>query len=508
MAAWYDEAWDYLRHNIWVLIASCVGFVLIVAVVSWLLCCRRRRKNGYATLEGVNPQLNVKPSGYGTQQPNSYNADLEKGRRGPENPETQAAAMRCQYFLRANQQYRLLKHLENIGTSKVKAHFVVKPLKDVDQLMTMLEPSRTSLLPLTNDIKTGWRSLLVLVQHPYIMPTHTFDMLPEQKQVVTMQPLAVKGSVRDAIHSVNPIAPASKKYKQRGNPLPLKTIGVIGSHVLQGLMFLKKRKIAYRSLHCGSVLQHSGAFRLTGLENTFFGHTLSQDTLVCKGTEKCKGDPTGWDYDVVCFGRMLFEMALGYELRSSLPDVEQLVGKCEYQIIEILIVIFYHPDKRVPSLEEVYEQPLFARVPCPELDKFLAVPMINTEDVKKIIKAGKKLKPIGQKKKTRTSQSNISTNLSTMSSPPASRASTPPPPPPPATQVQSQQPPPPPPSAASPAPSAPSTTAAAPPAPAPASEPSTPKTTPDSARGNLLASIAQGKTLKKTVTVDKSGPLL
>ena len=105
------------------------------------------------------------------------------------------------------------------------------------------------------------------------------------------------------------------------------------------------------------------------------------------------------DYDVICFGRMLFEMALGYELRSSLPDVEQLVGKCEYQIIEILIVIFFHPDSRVPSLEELFELPLFAKVPCPELVRYLPAPMMNTEEVKKILKAGKKNRPYGKKKR-------------------------------------------------------------------------------------------------------------
>ena len=169
---------------------------------------------------------------------------------------------------------------------------------------------------------------------------------------------------------------------------------------LQALMFLKKRKMVFRNLQSGNVIFHMGAYRLTGMENVYFGHTVSKHNLVLKALEKTKGDALSWDYDVICFGRMLFEMALGYELRSSLPDVEQLVGKCEYQIIEILIIIFFHPDSRVPSLEELFEQPLFAKVPCPELARYLAAPMMNTEEVKKILKAGKKNRPYGKKKRS------------------------------------------------------------------------------------------------------------
>ena len=37
-------------------------------------------------------------------------------------------------------------------------------------------------------------------------------------------------------------------------------------------------------------------------------------------------DPLDSSFDVLCFGHLIFEMALGYELKSLRPDVEQLVG--------------------------------------------------------------------------------------------------------------------------------------------------------------------------------------
>ena len=123
-----------------------------------------------------------------------------------------------------------------------------------------------------------------------------------------------------------------------------------------------------------------------------------------KALDKCGGDSTSsYDYDVVCFGRMLFEVACGYELRASVPDVEQLVGKCEYQIIEILVLIFFHPDSRVPTVEELLEQPIFASIQCPELVRYLPPPMVLTDEIKSILKAGKKLKSLVRKQVRRGS---------------------------------------------------------------------------------------------------------
>ena len=39
-------------------------------------------------------------------------------------------------------------------------------------------------------------------------------------------------------------------------------------------------------------------------------------------------------------------------------------------MIEILVLVFFHPDTRVPSVEELLEQPLFQTVKCPELARY------------------------------------------------------------------------------------------------------------------------------------------
>lgn len=87
-------------------------------------------------------------------------------------------------------------------------------------------------------------------------------------------------------------------------------------------------------------------------------------------------DPLDSSFDVLCFGHLIFEMALGYELKSLRPDVEQLVGKCEYDVIELMVFIFFHPDDRIPSLEEVRNFSLLKRAECRELIGFLDTPMV------------------------------------------------------------------------------------------------------------------------------------
>lgn len=62
-----------------------------------------------------------------------------------------------------------------------------------------------------------------------------------------------------------------------------------------------------------------------------------------------KGETDPDAVDIVCFGKcccfirrnnidaghLLFEMAMGYELESSAPDLDELVGKCPFEVIEV-----------------------------------------------------------------------------------------------------------------------------------------------------------------------------
>eukprot|EP00036_Acanthoecidae_sp_10tr_P017172 CAMPEP_0206312538 /NCGR_PEP_ID=MMETSP0106_2-20121207/14043_1 /ASSEMBLY_ACC=CAM_ASM_000206 /TAXON_ID=81532 /ORGANISM="Acanthoeca-like sp., Strain 10tr" /LENGTH=508 /DNA_ID=CAMNT_0053743845 /DNA_START=112 /DNA_END=1634 /DNA_ORIENTATION=- len=507
---WYTTLLDYAEEHLWVPVVAGSALVLIVLFILWQCgcCCfaRRKRTKYSKLLDGGAVEAGVAVN-YGTAGPTNDLgvADVTRG-RGTEDSERQAMSMRAQYFLRANRQFKLLQHLTQIGTRPGKGWFVIKPAAAADAIMAMYPATERTLLPLNPSIRQAMRDMLTLLQHPYIMAVQHLDVLPEQNQLVVMSTLAVKGSARDLLHGSNPIADIERKYPLRkAKQMPLKRIALLGRHVLEALAFLKKRKFAYRHLHAGNViLDASGTFKITGLEQLYFGYTHRDDKLVTKGLEKIGGDSASpWEYDVVCFGRMLFELACGYELRSSVPDVEQLVGKCEFQVIEIFVLIFFHPDSRVPSVEELLEQPLFQSARAAELDRYLATPMMLTDEIKSILKAGRKLKSTVRKQVRRGSAAGRSRRRSSASSlttenpmyspggqPPASPAAAAAPPPPPPASTAAVPPPPPPPTivAAPPLPPPSEAAGAAPPAAA----------APEPGRGALLASIRSGTGLRKT----------
>lgn len=177
--------------------------------------------------------------------------------------------MRAQYFLRANRQFKLLQHLPTIGTKVDKAWFVVKPPTQIDQVMAMYPATERTLLPVNPKMRQAMRDVLLLLQHPYILPVFHFDMLAEQNQIVVMSNLSVKGSARDLLHGSNPIIDIERKYRLKAKVMPLKRIALLGRHVLEALAFLKKRKFAYRHLHAGNVILSDGVFKISGLEQSY-----------------------------------------------------------------------------------------------------------------------------------------------------------------------------------------------------------------------------------------------
>ena len=91
----------------------------------------------------------------------------------------------------------------------------------------------------------------------------------------------------------------------------------------------------------------------TRYENSILGYKPKMMSRAGRIIQEKDKDALGSSFDVVSFGHLIFEIALGYELTAATPEVEQLVGRCEYGLIELMVFIFFHPDNRIPSLEEV-----------------------------------------------------------------------------------------------------------------------------------------------------------
>lgn len=86
------------------------------------------------------------------------------------------------------------------------------------------------------------------------------------------------------------------------------------------------------------------------------------------------------------------------QVGAAKPDIDDLVGACNVEVIEVLAHIFYHPEERVPTLSEVKSHPFFARINMSELKELRTYnppPIVFTTAMKQLVKAaqsGKALK--------------------------------------------------------------------------------------------------------------------
>ena len=84
-----------------------------------------------------------------------------------------------------------------------KNWFVVQQNGEVDQLMVMSPRSESCLIPLTVPMKKALKGLFLLLHHPYLQPITNVDLMPEQNNIVMMQGLSAKGSLKDKIYRVS-----------------------------------------------------------------------------------------------------------------------------------------------------------------------------------------------------------------------------------------------------------------------------------------------------------------
>jgi hypothetical protein len=83
-----------------------------------------------------------------------------------------------------------------------KFWFVVKVNHNEDQLMSMQPRSKDCRVPPTKQMQKTLKNIFSLAIHPYVAPMSDLDLLDDQNSVVFMQPLFVKGSLKDVIHGV------------------------------------------------------------------------------------------------------------------------------------------------------------------------------------------------------------------------------------------------------------------------------------------------------------------
>lgn len=108
----------------------------------------------------------------------------------------------------------------------------------------------------------------------------------------------------------------------------------------------------------------NGVARLAGLENTLLGFTSRIHPVVWS---RARIAPAA--VDVICFGHVLFEMSAGYELTIPQPTPGHLQLDLERYplVVEVLELIFQHPEGRYPTIQELLLCDLFRNIDLREM---------------------------------------------------------------------------------------------------------------------------------------------
>ncbi|GMH57182.1 hypothetical protein TL16_g02311 [Triparma laevis f. inornata] len=211
--------------------------------------------------------------------------------------------------------------------------------------------------------KKAFEQLILNLKHPYILPVLDvkFDLVNGEERegggnssntmdLLVARKLCERGSLRDEIYGVaDPQDSYITKYppKTKGTPLHPKKIRHYGRQILEAMLALRKRGITCYNLSSSNVMvdwDSSGKVwiaRISDIENSLLCRrppsSLENLTLVHENRV---------DVDVLHFGHLLFEMALGHRLHKSTPCDSVLNNESgkwagvDSEISEVLTLIF------------------------------------------------------------------------------------------------------------------------------------------------------------------------
>ncbi|XP_044737833.1 slowpoke-binding protein isoform X2 [Chrysoperla carnea] len=336
-------------HFHWVaVVCFFAGITLLAFLACWFRRCRHGGRYQYTALEVEN---------------SSQGERVELERKAREH-----ALKICQQYLITNPRYELIHHLNDIGSRVDKQWFVVKDSSvKTERLLTLVPKGQCCPIDCNQDTREIILELFRTLQHPYIYPVLDLEFTETADDIyaVLVMPFNSKGSLKDLIYRSSWQNDWTLKYGERGDGLPLSQVQRLGRQILEALLFLKDRGFPpYGHLHSGNIILQNGVARLAGLENTLLGFTSRIHPVVWT---RARVVPAA--VDTICFGHVLFEMTAGYELTIPQPTQGHLQLDLERypQVVEVLELIFQHPDGRYPTIEELLLCDLFRNIDLREM---------------------------------------------------------------------------------------------------------------------------------------------
>jgi len=235
-----------------------------------------------------------------------------------------------------------------------------------DRLMVMVVRSEESPLALHVEAnKALFTGFLEGLKHPYVLPMLEVDYLSDRQQAVLFKPFSHKaGSLRDSIVKCkNPKDPFDQKYQKAGNQISIRLIRLYGRQILEGLYFLRRRHVPFPHLHSGNIIldKDKKVCRLSEIESAMLGLQPRYNLLLRESPAAGQVDP-----EVLCFGQVLYEMSIGWELQTA-GILDCLPSHCYREVVDILYGIFSPSEgNALCSVKDLLVLPFFADIEIKE----------------------------------------------------------------------------------------------------------------------------------------------
>eukprot|EP00824_Muranothrix_gubernata_P025848 TRINITY_DN8660_c0_g1_i1.p1 TRINITY_DN8660_c0_g1~~TRINITY_DN8660_c0_g1_i1.p1 ORF type:complete len:540 (+),score=96.02 TRINITY_DN8660_c0_g1_i1:65-1684(+) len=341
-------------------ILVCVGGVLLLiaaALVGRMLFTRQCVRRGpYVELQG-----DEESGGMHFIQRHPDRKSLEVGRRRGNNeaskealrgPASENMLLDAQFFLRSSVHYTFVRAVHRVGSRPNKHYVIVRHIYEGERILEVLPKGPTCSIAFGAEASNKtFRGLLLSLKHPFLYPVEDAQLYGEKNMALVFRRWQGKGSLRDYICRATPKDLYTKKYVT-GDRIQDAKIARFGRQILEALKFLKKRGFPMPHLHTANVIMDKGMCKLTDIENSLLClPPLYQDKLR-PYSERA-------DMEVVCFGFVLYEMAVGQEADTSPPSYYP--PTMPRPIRAILENIFLSPEGSRVTVEDLLADPFFKR---------------------------------------------------------------------------------------------------------------------------------------------------
>ena len=233
-----------------------------------------------------------------------------------------------------------------------KSHYLVKAPDGRESVLTMLTaPTACPLVLHSKTARGHFRNFVREIDHPFIFRAQEVAFVKEKRKIMVFREYAPRGSLKDRLHrKANPKQRWAAKYGFKGEPLPERQIGnapppppppvrrrraadtregwlrsaLFSKQILEGMAYFSALGLPCTGLHTGNIIMRDAHWcQISDFENAALG------------LEPFKKDRVH-SSDVLAFGHILYEMAVGSALESaelvSLPNVPLPIQEILYRI--------------------------------------------------------------------------------------------------------------------------------------------------------------------------------